>query len=131
MLCQAIDSCMHTCTQSTWCLYALAHVVLLQRVVADGGDTDDTADAVGGGERPMDAEPTGEGDGDDDDMNELMHNRDFLHSVLSSLPGVNPEEVLQNVEEIAEQDQPEQGKSEKDSEVSGWNVESQLVFVIE
>ena len=79
--------------------------------MADGGDTDDTADASGGGEQPMD-----EATGEDDDMNELMHNRDFLRSVLSSLPGVNPEEALQNLEEMAEQQ--EQEKSEKEEKVS-------------
>lgn len=45
--------------------------------------------------------------GDEDDMNELMSNRDFLRSVLSSLPGVNPEEALQNLEEMTEQQEKE------------------------
>ncbi len=81
--------------------------------MADGGDTEGTVDVSGGvGEQPMDAETAG--DRDDDDMNELMHNRDFLRSVLSSLPGVNPEEALQNLEEMAEQQ--ERGKSEKEKE---------------
>lgn len=58
-----------------------------------------------------------EGGGDDDDMSELIHNRDFLHSILSSLPGVNPEEALQNLEEMTE----DQGKDAKRDEVN-WGV---------
>ena len=76
-------------------------------MVADGGGTEATGDASGSGDQPMDDA--------DDDMNELMQNRDFLRSVLSSLPGVNPEEALQNLEEMAEQ---QDQKSEKKGEVS-------------
>ena len=84
--------------------------------MADGGEADGAADTSGGGDQPMDDDVTGE----DDDMNALMQNRDFLRSVLSSLPGVNPEEALQNLEEMAEQQ--EQGKSDKEGEVSGWKI---------
>ena len=45
-------------------------------------------------------EPMEEGE---EDMDELMQNPDFLRSVLSSLPGVNPEEALQNLEQMTEQ----------------------------
>lgn len=51
--------------------------------------------------------------GDDDDMSELLSNRAFLRSVLSSLPGVNPEEALQNLEEMTDQ----QGGEEEEEEV--------------
>lgn len=50
--------------------------------------------------------------GDDDDMSELMSNRDFLRSVLSSLPGVNPEEALQNLEEMTEEQEGEGNEEE-------------------
>ena len=40
-----------------------------------------------------------EEEGDED----LMQNPEFLHSVLSSLPGVNPEEALHNLEQMTEQ----------------------------
>ena len=40
---------------------------------------------------------------DDEGMDELMQNPEFLHSVLSSLPGVNPEEALQNLEQMKDQ----------------------------
>ena len=41
-----------------------------------------------------------------------MQNPEFLHSVLSSLPGVNPEEALHNLEQMTDQDQ--------DDQVSEW-----------
>ena len=53
-------------------------------------------------------------------MEELMQNKDVLQSILSSLPGVNPEEALQNLEEMtqATPDQKEEeeggGKEEKE-----------------
>jgi hypothetical protein len=68
-----------------------------------------------------DKEPTSEqmeGGGEEDDMNELMSNRDFLRSVLSSLPGVNPEEALHNLEEMTEQ---EDGDAEE-GEVRPWGL---------
>ncbi|XP_041346749.1 26S proteasome non-ATPase regulatory subunit 4-like [Gigantopelta aegis] len=39
---------------------------------------------------------TAEREEEDVEMQELMQNKEFLQSVLSSLPGVNPEEALQN-----------------------------------
>ncbi len=56
--------------------------------------------------------PADKGDQEDDDieMEELMHDREFLESVLSTLPGVNPEEALQNLEQMAEA---EEDKKEK------------------
>ena len=41
-----------------------------------------------------------EDEDDEEGMDELMQNPEFLHSVLSSLPGVNPEEALQNLEQM-------------------------------
>ena len=57
-----------------------------------------------------------EGSGDqvmeerEEDMDELMQNPDFLRSVLSSLPGVNPEEALQNLEQMTEHDGEKNGE---------------------
>ena len=34
------------------------------------------------------------------EMEELMQNKDFLQSVLSTLPGVNPEQALLNLQEM-------------------------------
>ena len=36
------------------------------------------------------------------EMEELMQNKEFLESVLSTLPGVNPEQALQNLREMTE-----------------------------
>ena len=36
------------------------------------------------------------------EMEALMQNKDFLQSVLSTLPGVNPEQALQNLREMTE-----------------------------
>lgn len=57
----------------------------------------------------MTSEQTMDG-GDDEDMGELMADRTFLHSVLSNLPGVNPEEALQNLEAMTEQQGEEEGE---------------------
>ena len=35
-------------------------------------------------------------------MEELMQNKAFLESVLSTLPGVNPEQALRNLREMTE-----------------------------
>ena len=64
-------------------------------VVTDGPDD-------GGGEAAATSREEAPG-GDDDEMSELIHNQDFLRSVLSTLPGVNPEEALQNLQEMTEQ----------------------------
>ena len=81
----------------------------------------DTGDGSGNGPSEAsdvtDHQPL-EGGGDDDDMNELMSNRDFIRSVLSSLPGVNPEEALQNLEEMTEQ----QEKGEDHEGDVSWHV---------
>ena len=56
---------------------------------------------------------SGEGDdqpmaeGEDEDMDVLMQNPDFIRSVLSSLPGVNPEEAIQNLEQMEEMEKKE------------------------
>ena len=43
----------------------------------------------------------GEGeDEEEEDMEVLMQNPDFIRSVLSNLPGVNPEEAMQNLEQM-------------------------------
>ena len=49
---------------------------------------------------------------DDEGMDELIQNPEFLHSVLSNLPGVNPEEALQNLEQMKDQQQ-QQKKDDK------------------
>ena len=36
------------------------------------------------------------------EMEELMQNKEFLESVLSTLPGVNPEQALRNLREMTE-----------------------------
>jgi len=38
----------------------------------------------------------------DDDMDALMQNPDYIRSVLSTLPGVNPDEAIQNYEQMEE-----------------------------
>lgn len=57
---------------------------------------------------------------DDDDMQELMGNREYLESVLSSLPGVNPEEALHNLEEMRQAAQ-QQEKDDKNKKVTKIN----------
>ena len=47
-----------------------------------------------GSEQPMDE--------DDEDMDVIMQNPDFIRSVLSTLPGVNPDEAIQNYEQMEE-----------------------------
>ncbi len=39
---------------------------------------------------------------DDDGVEDIMQNPDFIRSVLSSLPGVNTEEAIQNLEQMEE-----------------------------
>ena len=51
-----------------------------------------------------------EDEDDEEGMDELMQNPEFLHSVLSSLPGVNPEEALQNLEQMKDQQQQKESK---------------------
>ena len=51
-----------------------------------------------------------EDEDDEEGMDELMQNPEFLHSVLSSLPGVNPEEALQNLEQMKDQQQQKDNK---------------------
>ena len=46
---------------------------------------------------------------------ELMQNKEFLQSVLSTLPGVNPEEALQNLEEMTQEEE----EKEEEDKVSG------------
>ena len=55
-----------------------------------------------------------EDEDDEEGMDELIQNPEFLHSVLSSLPGVNPEEALQNLEQMKDQQQ------QKDKKVTSW-----------
>lgn len=57
-----------------------------------------------------------EGGEEDDDieMEELMQDRDFLESVLSTLPGVNPEEALQNIEQMTQPTTEESSEKEDD-----------------
>ena len=38
--------------------------------------------------------------GEEAELQELMQNKEFLQSVLGSLPGVNPEEAMQNLQEL-------------------------------
>lgn len=58
-----------------------------------------------------------EDDGEEGDE-DLMQNPEFLHSILSSLPGVNPEEALHNLEQMKDQ-QKEQDKVSKAEEWLG------------
>jgi hypothetical protein len=51
-----------------------------------------------------------EDEDDEEGMDELMQNPEFLHSVLRSLPGVNPEEALQNLEQMKDQQQQKDSK---------------------
>ena len=59
-----------------------------------------------------------------EEMEELMQNKEFLQSVLSTLPGVNPEQALLNLREMteastsasSEQPQQEEEKKEKKEE---------------
>jgi hypothetical protein len=54
------------------------------------------------------------GGGDDAEMQELIKNKEFLESVLSSLPGVNAEEAMQNYQEITKSnDEDKQQKNDK------------------
>ena len=54
----------------------------------------------------------------DEEMQALMQNKDFLQSVLSNLPGVNPEEVLQNLQDMTEAVEEEnKQKDKKDDKV--------------
>lgn len=50
-----------------------------------------------------DADHTHTQGGGEEGDEDLMQNPEFLHSVLSSLPGVNPEEALHNLEQMTEQ----------------------------
>lgn len=49
----------------------------------------------------------------DEEMQALMQNKDFLQSVLSNLPGVNPEEVLQNLQDMTEAVEEENKQKDK------------------
>ena len=49
-------------------------------------------------------------------MEELMQNKEFLESVLSTLPGVNPEQALQNLREMTEASSSAQEGGEKEEE---------------
>lgn len=68
-----------------------------------------------------------EDEGDEEEA-ELMQNKEFLQSVLSTLPGVNPEEALQNLEQMTQE---EEEKEEEDKEVSvgSYFVQCQHVTV--
>ena len=47
------------------------------------------------------------------DMDELLQDKDFLQSTFAALPGVNPDEVLQMMQE--EQDQQMEGNDDDES----------------
>ena len=66
---------------------------------------------------------------DDDDMQELMGNREYLESVLSSLPGVNPEEALHNLEEMRQAAQ-QQGDTKQDDKNKKVNINVIINFII-
>lgn len=57
--------------------------------------------------------------GEEDEMQELMQNKEFLESVLSSLPGVNTEEALQNLQEMTKVAEEQQQKSKEKKEEVG------------
>ena len=56
---------------------------------------------------------------DDEGMDELIQNTEFLHSVLSNLPGVNPEEALQNLEQMKDQQQQQKKDDKKVRNLAG------------
>lgn len=60
-------------------------------------DSGGRGDGDGGGSGDGDG---GDGGGEEAEMQELMQNKEFLQSVLGSLPGVNPEEAMQNLQEL-------------------------------
>ena len=60
---------------------------------------------------------------EDPEMQDLMQNKEFLQSVLSSLPGVNPEEALQNLQEMTEaieeeEEEEAEGKEKKEGDAN-------------
>ena len=79
-------------------------ISLNSRVISEDGDSMEI-DTTSGSKLPgAEEEKVGVGSGagsDDKEMEAMLQNPEFLHSVLSSLPGVNPEEALQNLEEIS------------------------------
>ena len=50
----------------------------------------------------------------EEEMKELMKNKEFLQSVLSTLPGVNPEQALLNLQEMTEASAHEEGEQGDD-----------------
>jgi 26S proteasome regulatory subunit N10 len=86
-------------------------------------------DGVGKEEKATETTEGTEGTEDaiDPEMEELMQNKDFLQSVLSTLPGVNPEQALLNLKEMTEaatatssaQGEQEEGKQEEGQEEVG------------
>ena len=64
-------------------------------------------------------------------MEELMQNKEFLESVLSTLPGVNPEQALQNLREmtgatVQPQQQEREGKDEEEEAMEEEKTESKV-----
>lgn len=69
------------------------------------------------------------GGGEEADMQNLMANKEFLESVLSSLPGVNPEEALQNLREMTGETD-EENKEEKEEEKKKVNTLFIIIYCI-
>ena len=69
------------------------------------------------------ASKSGAPQSEDPEMQDLMQNKEFLQSVLSSLPGVNPEEALQNLQEMTEaieeeEEEEAEGKEKKEGDAN-------------
>ena len=92
-------------------------ISLNSRVISEDGDSMEI-DTTSGSKLPGAEEETvgvGSGAGSDDkEMEAMLQNPEFLHSVLSSLPGVNPEEALQNLEEMSKVVEDQKDKKKKD-----------------
>ncbi len=103
-------------------------------VISEDGESMEV-DTTSGSKLPgAEEEKVGVGSGagsDDKEMEAMLQNPEFLHSVLSSLPGVNPEEALQNLEEMSKVVEDQKEKKKKDGRLfycSVLPVYSSLLF---
>ena len=58
---------------------------------------------------------------EDTEMEDLMQNKEYLQNVLRTLPGVNPEEALHNLEQMSQsvlEQKDEKNSKDKRDEVS-------------
>ena len=89
-------------------LYTIVFLGMNQAMETEETETTDASTLPGTAEREE----------EDVEMQELMQNKEFLQSVLSSLPGVNPEEALQNLQEMTEAAEEQQKEKDGDNQVS-------------